>query len=104
MQIRENSEEEQWVNTFTGEIYFGDTPPGNDTQKNEDGIIHLGKDNRTNEELEAMEQKYQVKEEDPVTVENAFFQELKENLENSQKEGRKKGREAGKNFGARVAF
>ncbi len=104
VQIRENSEEEQWVNTFTGEIYFGDTPPGNDTQKNEDGIIHLGKDNRTNEELEAMEQKYQVKEEDPVTVENAFFQELKENLENSQKEEEKKAEKLEKTLEPELLF
>lgn len=81
----QSKEEEQWVNTFTGEIYFGDTPPVKENSI-EDGVIRPGKDIRTNEEIEAMDEEYRVKEEDPIVMENAFFQELKESLETSQME------------------
>ncbi|HIS57556.1 MAG TPA: DNA translocase FtsK 4TM domain-containing protein [Candidatus Fimimorpha excrementavium] len=83
-------EEEQWVNTFTGEIYFGDTPLEKEAGKLEEDFVRPGKDSRTNEEIEAMDQNYHVKEEKSIVMEEAFFQELKENLETINEEEERK--------------
>lgn len=41
--------------------------------KLEEDFVRPGKDSRTNEEIEAMDQNYHVKEEKSIVMEEAFF-------------------------------
>ncbi len=80
-ETKQSDEENQWVNTYTGEIFLGDLPTGEQRSADaeDDTWLKPGRDQRTVEEIEAMDQKYQVKDEAPVAMEGVSFQELEEN-------------------------